>query len=319
LTTRPFHSRLQLAHNIHRSMGESVSALKNLQALRLHSDKSSDQAVAHLAKIKNLKHLSVEGGGSNENKAVQSILLNSTSTIRSLVVKTNPYATCFLKDWETKVSADDALANQKHNLAILKSFTLSGVSFDAAFIKSLQRAIDFMGLRELALGRLVDNKHLIFEHLTSLATSARNNAKGISLRSLYLNMSSNYYGETPAQTQTNFEATCRFISEFHTLTTLEIKDYNQYSPSILTNPGLSNMLLQAILRHKNLRCLKLTYIGVSSSYKIPYLSARSVAAIIDNLPQLEEFRFAPDEAEIVRKSLLVRHAKTFTEQTDTCR
>jgi hypothetical protein len=280
-------------------MGQSIASLKSLQALRLLSENPEVEAMTPLAKIKNLKHLSVENGSSDENNVVQSILLNSTSTLQSLVVMTNLYATSFLQDWEKEVSADDALAKQKHSLTVLKSFTLGGASFDATSIKSLQRAIDFMGLRELTLGRLSDGKHLFFQHLTSLTTFSQNNATGISLRSLCLEMRDERYGEPFEQTQANFEAKCRFISSFDTLTTLEIKDYNQYPATIATNPGLSDTLLQAILKHKNLRSLKISYSGVLSGCKIPSLSAKTIAAIIDNLPQLQDLEFAPEEAEIV--------------------
>jgi hypothetical protein len=280
-------------------MGQSIASLKNLQALRLLLKEPEVGAMTPLAKIKNLKHLSVENGGSNENSIVQSILLNSTSTLRNLAVKTHSYATSFLQDWEKQVSADDSLVKQKHSFTVLKSFTLDGISFNATFIKSLQRAIDFMGLRELTLGHLSDGKHLFFQHLTSLATSFPNSATGISLESLRFEVSDGRYRQTLEQTQTNFEAKCQFISAFDTLTTLEIKDYNQYPDTITTNPRLSDTLLQAILKHRNLRSLKTSYTGAVSDCKIPYLSAKTVAAIIDNLPQLQNLDFAPEEAEIV--------------------
>ena len=280
-------------------MGQSIASLRNLQALQLLSIEAEAEAMKPLANIKNLKHLSVETGNSDEYDILQSILLNSTSTLRSLAVKTNLYATSFLQDWEKKVSADDALAKQKHSFAVLKSFSLCGVSIDATFIKSLQRAINFMGLHELTLGSITHCKHLFFEHLTSLAISSQNSAKGIRLRTLCLEMSRFRYGETIEHTQTNFDAECHFISAFDTLTSLEIKDYNQYPDTIATNPGLSDSLLQAILKHKNLRSLKISYLGIMSGRKIPYLSATTVAALVDGLSQLQELMFAPEEAEIV--------------------
>jgi hypothetical protein len=204
-----------------------------------------------------------------------------------------------LQDWENKVSADNNLTKQKYSFATLKSFTLYGVSFDETFIKSLQRAIDFMRLHELTLGGLSNGRHLFFQHLTSLATSFQNGATGIRLRNLCLDMLDHNYGETAEQVQTSFESKCRFISAFKTLTTLEIKDYNQYSRTIATNPGLPDMLLQPILQHKNLRSLKISYTRFNSGSKVPYLSATTVKSIVDNLSQLQELVFAPEEAEIV--------------------
>jgi hypothetical protein len=283
-------------------MGESIASLTNLQALRLLSGTSKAEAVAPLAKIKNLKHLSVEYGGSDESIAVRSILLNSASTLRSLLIQTASFATSFWQDWEEKVFANDVLAKQQHVLSALKSLSLSGVSFDSTSMKSLQSAVDFMALCELTLGRFSDGKHLLLQTLASLANSPQNNSTRISLRSLCLDMSENRLTETIEQRQTNFEATCRFISAFDTLTSLEIREYNQYPDTIPLNPGLPGTLLQAILRHKNLRSLKLSYAGVMSNHKIPYLSAATVATLVDNLPRLRNLEFAPEEARIVRSS-----------------
>jgi hypothetical protein len=281
-------------------MAQSVASLKNLQALRLLSNKSEYEARAPLAKIKNLKHLSVEDGFSDKNGVIQSIVLNSASTLRSLAVTTDPYTTGCFQDWEKMVSANDPLSREKHSLTVLKYLSLCGMSFDTAFIKSLQKAVDFMGLRELTLGHLADGKHILFQHLTTLTTSS---ATGICLRSLSLDMSESWYGETPEQVQTTLAAICYFISSFDTLTTLEIKNFNQYPDTIPVNPGLPHALLQAILKHKNLKTLKISYAGMMGGRRIPFLSAKTVSAIIDNLPHLQDFEFAPQEAEIVRTFL----------------
>ncbi|KAH6890672.1 hypothetical protein B0T10DRAFT_324881 [Thelonectria olida] len=281
------------------SMGQSIAALKNLQALRLFASDFRVEAMRPLAKLKNLKHLSLEDHGFSshaigDDHVLRSMIQNSTSTLQSLDVAASSYLSNFLEDWEKKVPA---VADQSHDLTALKSLALSDLSFDATFIKSLQRAIDFMGLRELKLGHLSEGKHLFFDHLTSL-TSSRPTGAGIGLRSLFVKMSKDSYGQTPGQNQADLEAKYRFISSFDTLTALELEDYNQYSDLITTNPGLSDALLQAILKHENLTCLKISYTGVICGCKIPYLSAATVATIIDNLPHLQEFEFAPEEPEI---------------------
>jgi len=253
-------------------MGQRIASLKNLQALRLYSNKFELEAMAPLGKIKNLKHLSVEST-SHEIDFVQPILLNSTSTLRSLVVKTNSTPSGLLQEWEVTVSADDFLAKREHSLTALKSFNLSGVLFDGNFIKSLQRAIDFMGLSELVLGHLSDGRCLFYQQLASLATSSQISSTRINLRILNMEMSYDHYWETLDPGKVNFEAKCRFISAFDTLMTLELKDYNQYPATISTNPGLSDTYLQAIIKHENLRSLNIWYSAINSSRKIPYLSA----------------------------------------------
>jgi hypothetical protein len=270
--------------------------MNNLQALRVCPRKTEDGALTPLAKVKDLKHLCVESAGTYQNKVVQSILMNSISTLRSLTLATNAYASSFLEDWGTMASANAALAKQKHTLTALKSLTLSGLSFDEAFLTSFDSAIDVMGLRELTLGHQSRNTHLFFQHLAETATFAQKRPTSINLRSLCLEMGNHYSLELP---QANFDAKCRFISSFDTLTTMELKDCNLYPAGLSINPELPNVLGQAILKHKNLKTLKISYNGISSSLKIPYLSARTVATIIDTLPRLELFQFAPQETQLV--------------------
>ncbi|KAM6525148.1 hypothetical protein FALCPG4_010708 [Fusarium falciforme] len=280
-------------------MAESLASMKSLKALSVSTDKFEKGAMRPLAKVKNLQHLSVEdyswGSGIGKDNVVRSMLLNSRSTLRSLSMQTSSYATCFLEDWEKMVSASKS--SQAHDLIALKSLTLSGVRFDEGnFLKSMQRAIDFAGLRELRLGRLSEGRHRLFQYLASVAGSAQD--KRIDLRILSVNMSHNQHMETPEQKQMDFDAKCAFISSFNTLSTLELVDYNQYPQEHVVNPGLSDTLLQAILKHENLKVLRISYTGIISGCKIPYLSAETVATIINNLPHLEEFTFAPEESEI---------------------
>lgn len=259
-----------------------------------------------LAKIKNLKHLDVEDYGfggmiGSGNHIVRSILLNSASTLRSLLVNSSSYSTNFLQDWEKMVSGVGSLKGKRYSLTALTSLTLDGMLFDENFIKSLQKAIDFLSLQHLSLGHLSKGRSLFFQHLTSLVSS-RDPAAGISLRSLRLTISEYRYDATPQETKEDMEHQCRFLSSFDTLTSLEIHDYNQYPEEIPANPGLEGIVLRAILKHKKLKTLKISYSGIVSGRKIPYLSAEIVETIIEGLPELEHFEFAPEESEIVRQS-----------------
>ncbi|RSL78012.1 hypothetical protein CEP51_008575 [Fusarium floridanum] len=307
ITTRYLEEAFQNLNNLEiieanvltEPMAKSIVSLKNLKALSVSTDGFEEGAMRPLAKLKNLQHLSVEdygwGSGTGKDNVVRSMLLNSRSTLRGLSMHTSAYATCFLEDWEKMVSASKS--NQPQNLAALKSFTLSGVRFEEdKFLMSMQRAIDFAGLQELKLGRLPGGKHRLFQYLAGLASSAPD--ERISLRTLSVHMSHNRHVETPEQKQMAFDAQCAFISSFDSLTSLELVDYNQYPDSHTVNPGLADTLLQAILKHENLKVLRISYTGIISGCKIPYLSAETVTTIINNLPNLEEFQFAPEESEI---------------------
>jgi hypothetical protein len=275
-------------------MGQSLASLKGLKALRLYPSNNVYVDMSPLARIKNLKHLDIQGsGGYGNSDVMQSILRNSMSTLEGLVVQTSTYAGNFFQDWEGKVM------RETHDFTALKLLSLSGILVNENVVKSLYKAIDFMRLSELTIADFEDDDALLMQHHTRLAISSQGTDAGINLRTLSLKMSDGKYTHTSRQNRVDFEAKCRFISTFDTLTHLDLPDYGQYSDDIATNPGLSSVLLQAILKHKHLRTLRISYTGITSGLKIPYLSATAVGAIIDGLPHLQEFEFAPEEAHMV--------------------
>lgn len=290
-------------------MGEKLASLQNLKALRLYSENFEADAMEPMAGIKNLKHLSVYDRGYRiaiaNDRIIQSIISNSMSTLRSLVVEANSGATTFLKGWQGNVSVGNTIPSPTHDLGALESLTLAGISYEPASIMSLNRAINFLGLRELTLGSFSYGDHLFFQHLASLTSSPEHSPSSVMLRSLSLDMfedNGSYYRQTHEDKQITFVAKCQFIASLNTLTTLTLHGYHQYPQEIMANPGLSNILLQAILKQQNLRTLKIPYTGSSSNSKNRYLSARTVAAIVDNLPELQEFVFTPENGELVRFS-----------------
>lgn len=281
------------------SIGQSIGELKHLKALRLFSSGVDPEYLKPLFKVKGLKHLDIQGdcdfgrfSGNVEDyrTPTQSLIRNSMSTLLSLTVVAHNYSGHILKDWDTK-------ATGKHDFTALKSLTLSGVDIDAGIVMKLEKAFDFMRLRELSLGNMPDENDHLFKHLTILATSSERKSPGISLRKLSLKMGGTEYSymHSPA----NFESKCAFISSFSTLTTLELPDYGMYPVANTINPGLSDMLLQAILKHKGLKTFKMSYAGIPVDKKVPYLSPETVGQIVDGLPLLQEFEFPPDEEKIV--------------------
>lgn len=272
-------------------------SLKNLHSLSLHREGRDPDAMKLLSGIKNLRHLSIEGSGYERGNDVQSIFLNSASTLESLTLRLDQYADWFLQDWVEKVSTDPKLRNQIHSFAALKSLSLTGFQFEASFTESLDRAIDVMGLHELRLGYLGKDQQLFYNHLAGLAQSDRQTGQPIGLRNLRIDLTGDLIDDV--EKEPYIKAKCQFISSFDTLTCLELFGYNQYPEGVTTNPGLSNVLLQAILKHKKLKILKISYNGIRSSRKIPYLSPITVGSLVDGLPQLQEITFAPEEANIV--------------------
>lgn len=288
-------------------MAHNISSLKNLKAVRLISCGGEAEDMAPLANVEQLKHLNLIdngllGGSIDDYKIEQSIIVNSLSTLQSLAVHSNIFHDNFLLDLDSKTSKKDAASNQSP-LTALKSLTLFGYHFLESDSKSLERrlgAIDFTRLAQLNLTRFRDANGLLWQYLGRLSTLSEGTQSVISLRSLSFEMSDDISMNTPGQGKEDFEAQCRFIASFSSLTTLDLLSYGEYPAVRANNPGLSSILLQAILKHKNLKTLRIRYKnGAKNNCKIPYLSAKTVEIILSGLPQLQEFEFAPEEDHIV--------------------
>lgn len=280
---------------------------------------NAGEVLLPLAEIKNLKHLELHDHScsSNNHLVTQSMIRNSKSTLQSLTLVNCRYGAHFLKDWEKNsratTGAETAVIHtdrKGHDFTALKCLHLSSMSVDKNFVKEFERAFDFSRLRELELSDIIDPELLFYPFLTSLVTSYIGTTDiSLSLRTLSLTMTDvrDFVSSrnTHEQKTASFEAKSRFLSSFDTLTTLVLRDYGLYSPQANANPGLSDVLLRAILKHKNLKVLRIPYNGVSSDEKIPYLSAATIGELVDGLPQLREIEFAPDEQQMegIAKSL----------------
>ena len=291
-------------------MAQSLASLESLQALHICTDKTEPGAVECLKNIRNLKHLKIEDYGWESSDtphggAIRSMIANSKSTLLSLALEAGYYdidSLCSLSN--ESASSVEPSADRAHSLTALRSLTLAQLQFNDASIRALLKMVDFTALRELSIGALFEGSLALFERLAGIFSSGKPD-KVVKLRSLYINMSSIRFQDTFEHRMEVMEKQFRLISSLDTLTSLHIKCYNEYPSDIAVNPGLPEPMLQAILRNKNLRTLKIGYSGVRSDIKIPYLSAETVSRIVDGLPLLEEFEFAPEEADMVSRC---RHA-----------
>ncbi|WPH04938.1 Hypothetical protein R9X50_00783500 [Acrodontium crateriforme] len=294
------------------SMAESIASLKTLKALRLIStgEEVKTEPMRLLSEVKDLKHLNVEASGTTSGRIVETMLLNSALTLRSLVLRIDSHDTGFLHDWEQKLSTHDRIPKSNHTLPILNSLTLTSCPMDAASIQGLQEAINLIKLRELNVGSFREGGDLLFQHLKTLTAAAQDNGTSINLRKLFLDMSFNrpWYQQRGSETML-IEAQCDFLSSFNTLTALHIQNYGLYSDTITTNPGLSNALTQGILKHSNLKSLIISCNSICGGEVFPLVPATTVAAIIDNLSELEDLRIAIEPAEVNDIGSILSRAK----------
>ncbi|KAG5655518.1 hypothetical protein KAF25_003855 [Fusarium avenaceum] len=289
-----------------KSMSESIAAKKNLKALRLcvvpgGSGDLMDQA-APLAKLGNLEHISVlnRSWGSllaGKENILQSMLLNSLSTLKSLEVGTNVWYSDFLADWENQIKArkSDALKQAK-DFTALKSLSLSGVAFSGEFCEnvmpSLTRAIDFLQLRELSLKDLRQGRVTFFKYLEDLFRGADKGT--VQLRKLSLDMAGDDDSQSYGTTEYQVEGIYRFIASFDTLTTLEFAEHNIYNSAVESNP----------------ETLRFTYRGSGSgSYRTPHVNAKTVQILMKNLFNLRTLEFAPDEDDLDAMSRALARGK----------
>ncbi len=292
---------------------EGIASLDHLKALRIITSDLPAEECAPLAQVKNLKHLEVSAYGYAFSDTFQAMLRNSISTIQSLGINSDYYSCQFLTDWGKNLKSDKKSKHTEnkagHDFTALRCLHLGGVLVDEEFIQEFYKAIDFSQLREFSGAGFIDSDCLFFPSLADLITSYQVAPyTPFHLRTLNLDLSDIEYMHDADQEKAIFEAKCQFISSFNTLTTLKLPNYGQYpSNSSATNPGLSKTLLQAILKHKNLRELRISYQGKISGKEIPYLGPNTIGEIVDGLPQLREFEFAPDEDRMDRISQALYH------------
>ncbi|KAF5545915.1 hypothetical protein FMEXI_5831 [Fusarium mexicanum] len=292
-------------------MAEGLSKMENLKSIRLdpyeHSIKS--EAMISLTKLSNLEHICIEDRGygsivvANE-RPLQSMLLNSLSTLQSLEIRTSKYYSDFFGDWEGKLKT-------RNPDALEQGF--SG-DFCENMMPNITRAFDFLKLRELNLMGLEEGQLTFFKHLEDLFSKA--DKRDIHLRKLCLEMKGPGHYSNYAETEVHLEGMYRFILSFDSLTSLEIHDYNMYNTNMQSNPGLSRRLLQSVVKHIGLETLRFHYRHSGSEpWDIPFASAENVNILTKNLPSLRVFEVAPQEDNLVScYTCLPRKVKTDTDE-----
>ncbi|KAK8060988.1 hypothetical protein PG996_010918 [Apiospora saccharicola] len=258
------------------SVAQSLASLRHLQALSIRSqDMDLDDATSEaLRRVRNLRHLALVT--SDYSDVTQCLVRNSASTLRSLFLNTGSYDSLFFprKHDPAGLAGSNGTADSDYRFPKLRSLRMVDLYLDQENMAGMLESVDFVKLDELPLG-------------AAFATASQSTSPP-KLRSLSLNLSEGVEGRI------------RFLASFGTLTKLVVTDYGHYKESTTstTNPGLSSALLAAILSHRNLRTLEFTHPNLHNGRRIPHLSAQTVRALVEGLPELRELEFAPVEEEI---------------------
>lgn len=278
-------------------MAQSMTSMNNLTAFRLYADEIEEDIAEAISNIKNLTHLAILNTTIVERgNTVRSILLNSTSTLQSLEVKSSSYFYNFVKDWEVMIANRRAFTRGESSLTALTSLSLCYLSFDEDFVKSLSKAIDLTRLHELTIQSLGRRQDLFLKQLITSFRAARDAGTKVKLRTLRMDMSSSQWDIKHVEEEAAFVLQCCFLHTFNTLTTLEIEKFMQ-STAVPhnTRPGIPQSLLDGILRHKSLTDLSISPKPHESNDRTPWLSTSAVEAIRDALPKLRRFEHTPGQ------------------------
>ncbi|KAK7926455.1 hypothetical protein PG985_003453 [Apiospora marii] len=295
------------------SIARGIASQKHLQALSIRSrDLGRDDATTEaLCRVKNLRHLALVTSDWSDaaNSSVEECLVrNSASTLKSLYLSTASYGIRFLPYRNGPGLASSGTAG--YRLTNLTSLRLVDFHLDGENAAEMLKSVDFVRLDELALGRnrseSGESCGSLFDPLSAAFAAASQTASPPKLRWLLIGLSK------------GVEARTRFVGSFSTLTTLLAENHGKYKESVSTNPGLSSALLAGILGHRNLRTLELAHPrGCQTGERVPHLSAQTVRALVDGLPELRELVLAPVEDQIDEIARVLVEAKNLTSVTST--
>ncbi|KAK8066788.1 hypothetical protein PG997_013535 [Apiospora hydei] len=271
------HLEFVEVHQMTATLAENIAVCKNLKALKLCGPNNSWPSprlyaeYAPLAIVKGLEHLTVNNFSAGiPCEILRSILGNSAATLRGLEMLLRP-------------EGNLAFMFKKLVLPNLQSVGL-GFQWDPDekdMLDSLFTAVDFPKLTKLALYIPTVG---ISGRLTKVFRAMPEDVQP-KLRTLVIEMFTSPADEGP---EAKWRAAMSFISSFHTLTTLEIPN-NVYHEL-------------AILAHKGLETLDISYSGTPSGFKCMLQSAETIRCIVSALPRLRVLKIAPEEGQMLLTS-----------------
>lgn len=287
-------------------MAKSLASLKNLKALDLESKfECKAEYMMHLAQVQNLKHLRLREFGwtsTSRGQNLHYLLLNSASTLESLYLSITSLVPLYYSLTNDKQETSQPTRSKEPLLKALKSLYLVIYFRNSEDDDKLMRVVDFGKLTELTLLAGSDCGNIFLQKLAQWSKCPTNGG-GLQLKQLRLNIR-HVHEDAEKELVSSISALGTLISSFNSLEILEVDDYEDY-PQVPQNAksSLINEVSQAILRHGNLKTLKLHHNSTGTS--IRYLSAQTVGAIVNSLPHLQDFLFAPEEDEIVSSHAII--------------
>ncbi|ESU10280.1 hypothetical protein FGSG_03010 [Fusarium graminearum PH-1] len=256
--------------NVMRKLEE---VLKNLSNLEVLDTTELSHNIAPMSQLRDLKHLSISTNECqcitpvSRDETLQSIILNSSSTLESLEV--------YPLKWDSSIHADREgqvpVRNQDvidDGFSALKSLVLYGHSARPI------NGTDFQS-----------NDGTYFSSIASKSLEksfCSAERRDIQLRELTLDMHPELQGRDAYETE--MDAMYRFIASFGTLTSLEIYDHNRFPHCRRNNPGLSEQLQEAIIVHSGLESLRLRY--SETGEEVPFFSTPDIETFTKNLSEL---------------------------------
>ncbi|VTO85134.1 unnamed protein product [Fusarium graminearum] len=276
--------------NVMRKLEEVLKNLSNLEVLDT-TELSQCSNIAPMSQLRDLKHLSISTNECqcitpvSRDETLQSIILNSSSTLESLEV--------YPLKWDSSIHADREGQVLVRNQDVIDDGFSALKSNDGTYFSSIASKVNFLQLRKLHLGRLEVGQVKFFKSLEKSFCSAER--RDIQLRELTLDMHPELQGRDAYETE--MDAMYRFIASFGTLTSLEIYDHNRFPHCRRNNPGLSEQLQEAIIVHSGLESLRLRY--SETGEEVPFFSTPDIETFTKNLSELRVLEVMVRDNDIV--------------------
>ena len=267
-------------------MANSIQSMADLRALHLNLSawKPGKElgAIESLAEVKPLERFAYMSPvilwnqpAKPNHDVIESILRKSQETLTSLDMSK--------REFIEHSPESPANVSQKYIFNSLLSLRLSSFcGVDEACMRSISRAVNLIGLKDLVLTGVDDTCGAFGAHLETLFRSEH---RTINLRRLVLQKTRPSFNPNDRLPIGDAESTYKFLTTFNTLRELYLRYF--YLPQGSEDNSIPGSLLQGILAHTNLTILQISSFNFRPGFRRFFINVSTLEKIINGLSHLE--------------------------------
>ncbi|OAA76219.1 hypothetical protein LEL_05903 [Akanthomyces lecanii RCEF 1005] len=293
---------------------ESLPMWDNLKSLSINVRDFQGDAAACVQNVHNLQHLYIKDArhAHDSPEVVRALLRNSAATLKTLRLR------CAGLNIQSRPLFDAAPDGDGR---VQRYAALQGVDFFSFWnteesVGEMLRVIDFTRLLSIRLAYAEGASATLYRALAASfaeAAASRRGADGIKVRELLVDASFDYehpHLNNHESEEAHLGACYGLLASFDQLESLKVSNYGMYprsnNPSRAPRYGLSSRLIGAILKHEQLKSLKLT-IRDGTTDCLQYPSADNLTTIIRGLTELEHIEFSVYEWDLDEPARCLPH------------